>query len=141
MKYRFFQHLLGGEDTGASDIYCWHIKERSGARMAAGFATDQWKRTTDDYISSAKALALSMQDHGYDERYPIPIDADGELLGGAHRLACAIALGIERVPVEPHANKKVWAPAWGLEWFTNVGVPKEVLRRILADWLDMNSDI
>lgn len=84
--------------------------------MAAGLSTDGWKGALDDYVSAATSLFGSMAEKGFDPRHAVPIDPDGELLGGAHRVACALALEIERIPVERHPSR-VWAPAWDAEWF------------------------
>jgi hypothetical protein len=102
--------------------------------MSAGLSTDQWKRTLDDYVASAKALHASMVDKGFDPAWPIPVDPDGELLGGAHRLACAMALGIESVAVT-HSPGYVWAPAWGVAWFTAAGMAHDDLMRLTDDWI------
>ena len=75
----------------------------------------------------------SMQREGFNPKQAIPIDPDRELLAGAHRLACAIALGIDTVPVERRTNK-VWAPPWDYEWFVNAGMDFDNLMRLERDW-------
>lgn len=99
--------------------------------MAAHVATDAWKRTIDDYVASAASLCRSMASHGFDPSCAIPIDPDGELLNGAHRLGCALALGIESVPVI-HETRRVWAPAWDYEFFVANGMGEEDLSRLKA---------
>jgi hypothetical protein len=101
--------------------------------MAVGLATDAWKRTLDDYVASAGALAASMALRGFLPEEAIPIDPDGELLNGSHRLSCALALGIETVPVERRADR-VWAPSWSIDWFRDHGMGEEDLSRLKADW-------
>jgi hypothetical protein len=71
--------------------------------------------------------------HGFNPSGAIPIDPDGELLNGSHRVACARALGIESVPVI-HEARRVFAPAWGLAWFHDNGMDQEDLNRLKADW-------
>ncbi len=133
VKFRFFRHLLSGRDPDAFRVYQWHLWKRSGARMAAGVATDQWKMTLDDYVASAASLCRSMASRGFDPSCAIPIDPDGELLNGSHRVACALALGIEDCPVR-RERKMAWAPAWGHEWFVANGMGEEDLSRLKADW-------
>jgi len=136
LKYRFFRHLHSGNDPDAGRLYRWHIFKRSGGRIRAGLNTDQWKRSVDDYVSSATALYQSMVEEGFNPLRPIPIDPNGELLGGAHRVACAAALGIERVPVDERPNF-VWAPPWHYGWFVEKGMNQQGLDRLEADWREM----
>ena len=103
--------------------------------MQIGLPTDQWKRSVDDYVIAAASLFASMQTNGFNITEPIPIDPVGELLGGAHRLACAQALD-----VTVHAqmwNYTAWAPAWDYTWFADNGMTGPDLIRLLADWVEM----
>lgn len=101
--------------------------------MENGMTTDKWKRSVDDYVSAARTLCLSMVAKGFDPAYPVPIDPNGELLGGAHRVACALALGIEEIPVtwEP---RYCWAPAWDSIWFEQEGMKLKDIDRLYEDW-------
>jgi hypothetical protein len=114
----------------------WHIESRSGQRMRAGLKTDRWKRGIEDYRMAAHNLLDSMKASGFDPQFPVPIDPDGELLDGAHRVACAIALGIEEITVE-HRSQHVWAPEWGVQWFIDCGAPTTMIQRVLTDYEDM----
>lgn len=136
VKHRFFKSLSGGDDPEAEEIYRLHIQARSGKRMEAGLATDQWKTETDDYVSSATGLLQSMSSSGFNDACAVPIDPDGELLGGAHRVACALSLGIPHIAVELRPEY-VWAPAWDYLWFTE-NIPKLYRSRILQDWINLN---
>jgi hypothetical protein len=137
VKTRYFRHLLGGDDPEAEEVYLWHIKMRSGARMAAGLATDRWKRNTIDYITTAQNLIESMETRGFDKSEPIDIDQCGELLGGAHRLAAALALQIPEVPVAQYNDRTVWAPAWDFHWFTAAGMRHDWLKRTTEDFIEL----
>jgi hypothetical protein len=89
--------------------------------MQAGLPTDAWKQNVDDYLASAVWLFQSMQKWGFDPEHAVPTDPDGELLNGSHRVACALALGIEEIPVI-HEARRVWAPAWDAAWFRAHGL-------------------
>jgi hypothetical protein len=137
VKTRLFRHLLGGEDDDAVSVYRWHITARSGYRMAAGVATDSWKRSVEDYLTSANYLLENMHTKGFDTSEPVEIDRDGELLGGAHRLSCALALQIPEVPVAQYQDRTVWAPAWDFHWFTAAGMPQDWLKKTTEDFIEL----
>lgn len=99
--------------------------------MRAGLPTDGWKKTLDNYERAALKLFESMAADGFDERYPVPVDPDGELLGGSHRVACALALEIAEVPVV-RAPQYVWAPPWDRTWFEKAGLPAPEIKTLEA---------
>lgn len=133
VKWRLFRHLSGGSDKDAERVYRWHVNERVGGRIRAGLPTDMWKCTVDDYVEASRDLFSSMQRHGYDGNQPIPLDLSGELLGGAHRLACALALNTPFVTVT-RTNRTVWAPPWHYAWFEEHDMPQRDLKRLRDDW-------
>ena len=54
------------------------------------------KRTPADFIDGFRAVASSIRERGYDPRSgPVPLDANGEVLNGAHRLSACVAYGRE----------------------------------------------
>lgn len=131
MKYRYFCHLCIGDDPDSERVYRHHLDARKAALAKINLGMDG-KSGTDEYVHQARALLVSMATKGFDPAYAIPIDPDGELLGGAHRTACALALGIGDVPVKQHAQR-AWAPAWGLEWFKDNGMATDDLARLRND--------
>ena len=133
VKWRFFQSLPGGCDPEAERIYRWHIERRVRHRWNAGLPMDGWKRSTDDYVTAAEHLFLSMLTRGFDLSCPVPVDPDGHILGGAHRIACALALEIDEIPVL-ECLERVWAPAWDFEWFIREGMGDEDLTRLVRDF-------
>ena len=137
MKARYFKHLLRGGDPDAERVYLWHIAVRSGARMEQGLTTDRWKRSLDDYLSSAKALFCSMGEKGFDPKCAVPIDPDGELLDGSHRVACALALKIEQIPIV-RKPQRAWASAWDEASFIAADISAEDLGRLRQDWRILN---
>ena len=126
VKFSFFHHLLHGDDYDSERVYRWHIEKRSGHRMESGVATDGWKRSLDDYVASAASLAASMAHRGFLPHGAVPVDPNGELLGGVHRVACAIACGIDAIPVV-RMESFVWAHPWDRGWFIGNGESMEDL--------------
>lgn len=127
MKWRFFRHLIGGDDHDSVRVYLWHIR----TRRASGFV-DGEKPTLDIFVPAAKALFGSMREAGFHEACAIPVDPRGDILGGAHRLACAIALGCDLF-IEDRPEK-AWAPAWGRDWFVEHGMGHNDLVHVGRDW-------
>jgi hypothetical protein len=137
VKTRYFRHLRSGSDPDSERVYRWHISKRAGHRFSLGLPIDQWKRSVDDFVRSALSLRASMEMFGFEEQYAIPVDGAGDLLGGAHRLGCALALGLASVPVEVKPGK-AWAPDWSAAWFVDNGVDADDLVRIVSDWQGLN---
>ena len=141
VKWRFFKHLSRGGDDEAEKLYRWHIEQRSGARIDASIPTDKWKLSLDDYVRSARNLYDSMSKNGFLASGAVPVDIDGELLDGSHRVACALALCLSKVSVM-RLTRKAWAPSWDLTWFANHGMTRPDMLRLLADFDTMRgSDI
>lgn len=132
VKWRFFCHLLNGDDPDSERVYRWHIEARKVANAKVNLGMDS-KSGTDQYVTDCHNLISSMQQHGFLPKYAVPIDLDGELLGGAHRVACAVALGIDQVPVS-REDRYVFAPSWGFAWFLDNGMPTDDLERLDQDW-------
>ena len=48
----------------------------------------------EDFIGAFRKTAANIREHGYDmTKPPIPVDENGEVLDGAHRIACCAAYG------------------------------------------------
>lgn len=123
VKWHLFKHL---KDPEAQNMYLWHIHHR----RQSGFV-DSNKDSLGVFIPQASALFASMALNGFDPAHPVPVDPNGNILGGAHRVACALALGVEAV-CERRAEL-VWAPPWDAAWFRQHGMPEEVVGGLLAD--------
>jgi hypothetical protein len=91
------------------------------------------KVDTDHYVAAAGGLYASMVLRGFLPAGAVPIDPDGELLGGAHRVACALAMGIAEIPVTREA-RHVWAPAWGEQWFIDHEMSAGDLERLRENY-------
>ena len=101
---------------------------------------DETKYAIEDYIAAIDQLFCSMSEHGFNYYHPIPIDRNGELLDGSHRVACALALGIEKVPVIQH-DSKVWAPPWDSVWFFEHGCPMETVKELGEELEEMKAPL
>jgi len=99
--------------------------------MQAGLKTDVNKANIDDYLASAVWLFQSMEKWGFDPDHAVPIDPDGELLNGSHRVACALALGIKEIPVD-RQERRVWAPSWDAAWFRANGMDAATIAALVA---------
>ena len=134
VKWRLFRHMVYDSDPEAIRVYRWHIAKRH----QSGFVDGEKMRgdaTLDHYQAEAEALFKSMKANGFDTKFPIPVDPQMELLGGAHRVACALVLGCE-VEIE-HYARDAWAPAWDRAWFVKAGMDAADLARTEADFARM----
>lgn len=106
--------------------------------MEAGLRTDRWKKSVDDYVQAARTLIMSMTAKGFDAAHAVPVDPNGELLDGSHRVACALALELKEVPVvwQP---RYVWAPPWDYAWFQEEGMSERDICRLYDDYEAMKS--
>jgi hypothetical protein len=69
---------------------------------------------------------------GFDGASPVVFGCNGKLTGGAHRLASALALGIDvAVKIDARPGK---AAAWGELWFRRRGMPAADIARVRADF-------
>ena len=75
----------------AEEAYLEAVRSRNGF-----FEAEPFRDCPADFVRSFKATAASIRENGYDmSKPPIPVDADMELLNGAHRLACCAAYGLK----------------------------------------------
>lgn len=134
VKWRFFRHLQTGDDPDAERLYRWHIAARSG-----GVERGSWKQSVDDYVTAARTLLSAMTLEGFDSRCPVRVGNNGRLMDGAHRTACALALGIGPIP-QRQVDKPGRARSWGRDWFEAYGLPAADLVRLDRDWKDLHAD-
>jgi tetratricopeptide (TPR) repeat protein len=132
-KYLFFRALDGrGDLAGAETLYRRHIAARTGGHEPPDATTGaaSAKRSVDDYVAAARELHASMRAHGFAPAHPVPVTAEGRIGNGAHRLACALALGLD-VPTWPCVST---GPGWDAAWFSAHGFTDADLRRLLHTW-------
>ena len=137
VKYNLFRCRLSDSEFDEADaerVYRWHIKKR----RASGFIDAEKQeygvdQTLDRYVADARRLLMSMTIFGFDPQFAIPVDPSGEILGGAHRLAAALALGLNEVPVRC-MDQAAWSPDWGCQWFVDQGMGEDDLQRLERNW-------
>jgi hypothetical protein len=133
VKWRYFRHILHGGDPDSERIYRWHIETRAvvNARIRIGM---DGKPGIETYLQDCRRLLASMHASGFLARYAVPVDPDGELLGGAHRVSCALALEMPEIPVKDEM-RRAWAPAWDKNWFLANGMGQADFERLSGDWM------
>lgn len=92
VKHRFFRSIVKGCDPEAEDLYRRHIEARTGGREKN--PSGQSKQSVDAYIDAARSLLASMLDAGFRLDRPVVLGSNGRPRDGAHRIACALALGL-----------------------------------------------
>ena len=99
-KYLLMKMLLRGEnDEEIKSLYVRTLLMWENATEKLGLFSFKAKQCTDDFLSEAKTLLLSMKEKGFCKYEYIPTD-DGVPINGQHRTAAALAL-----------NEKVWIHA------------------------------
>jgi len=132
-KYIFFSALINNSSDNkvVRDCYEKHIYGRKRNGEDGGkFIDDQpIKYSYNDYYDYAVELLKSLQTNGFKEEYAIPY-YDNNIENGAHRIACSLALGIDKIPCFKISTIKKPKP-WGKEWFVQKKFP-----RFYIDMLD-----
>jgi hypothetical protein len=114
VKWRLFRHWINGSYPSAEEDYLWHIDQRQGAnQIPLGI-----------YVPKAWKLYNAMKNDGFNPAFAVPVNVNGIILGGAHRTACAAALGID-MHIEKLDTEHQW-PDWGKAWFLSHGMDAEL---------------
>ena len=117
---------MHGGDGEAVSVYRAHILGRTG-----GVERGSWKASVNDYVAACGRLLESMQFFGFAEAHPVIIGSNGRIRAGAHRTACAIALGINvavRRVAEPGRSRP-----WDADWMRRTGMPAADIARAERD--------
>ena len=78
--------------------------------------------STRNYEKDFKKLIKSISENGYIDKNPVELNKNFEVFDGAHRLVCALALNIEKIPVRfssKYINKNY---DYSIEWFKKNGL-------------------
>ena len=136
VKYKYFSDLHKGVKSisASKGMYQWHINKRTG-----GKEPKSQKITLADYIDACYALLRSMDSNGYNEFYPIKIDSNYNLHGGAHRLSCAVLL---HLPICAEVKVTTKTPRlWDKQWFIDKGLDNISLVKIECYMLELMEEV
>jgi hypothetical protein len=126
IKWRMFRHLIAGGDAEAEAVYRAHILARTG-----GVEPGSWKASVEHYVAACGGLLASMQADGFDAARPVVIGSNGRLRAGAHRIGCAVAIGlpvgVRRVPQPGRARP------WDAAYLAAGGLPRAAIERAEQD--------
>jgi len=134
VRYLFAKDILSG--CGNNDILSLYKRTclmRTGGVEPINDYGDSVKNNIDDYITQFKKLIISLQETGYDQTRPIPMEANGYLAGGAHRIAAASALDMD---VEVQYVEK--GCRFDFSWFVENGFATHDRMRILKGFVDIH---
>ena len=76
----------------------------------------------EDYEYEFKRLINSIETNGFDNKKKLALNKKYEVFDGAHRLACAIAFNIEKLPVEFNLKYIDKTYDYSLNWFKENGL-------------------
>lgn len=128
VKLMFFERLAHGlHDRNVVRTYCMHIQGRTGGREKRS-----WKTSVSHYLEAANALVDSMGRDGFDPDQPVELGSNLNLRGGAHRIACALALNVPvhvRIAHKP-GNAAVWDAVYMRSRRMSCGCLAPVLERL-----------
>ena len=93
----------------AEEAYLEMVRARNGFRES-----DPPRSGPEAFIDAFRRTAASIRERGYDEDAPpVPLDADGEVLNGAHRIAACAAYArpclVERLPARSTGGSRMEA--------------------------------
>ena len=75
-----------------------------------------------DYETEFKNLIKSFKDKGYINGSPVELNKNFEVFDGAHRLVCAMAFNIEKIPVKFTSKYIDKEYDYSIDWFKSNGL-------------------
>lgn len=94
IKYLFAKSVINNTDTRFFEkLYLRHIQDINGFVES----DDTNKIGSADFLKSFKGMIASAIDMRASEKYLLPVNENGQILDGAHRLSIALALGMENI--------------------------------------------
>ena len=96
-KTLYLRHLAKGvQEVRGEPVYLDLVGTWNGFREY----DDQSKAGKDVFLDRFQGLDSSIKSDGYNKEYPVPVNKEGMLLNGSHRLASCLVNGVEIEPVE-----------------------------------------
>lgn len=122
------------KESSTAQLYIEHIIKRTNGTEPYTLL----KSKVSDYIDSFYQLIDSIKNKGFNRNFSIPIDKNGVILNGAHRLAAAIALEIPLVPITKF-NDPWQALDWGMSWFLRNNFDTVQINLLLRRWIEVRN--
>lgn len=114
-------------------LYRRHIQLRTGGREPG----NPFKQTVDDYERDFQLLIGAITREGFQSCGAVPLNPDGLILNAAHRLSCALAIGLEQIPC--FEIKDVQAYDWNISWFLGHRFCASEVSALLHTWAVVNA--
>lgn len=131
VKYLFIKAYINNKDlTFYKDLYKKHIKLQSGW-------IEDHKKHVDDFETEFITLIKSIQQNGFNKKYPIIINTHWDILNWAHRYACCMFFNIQpNIIVD---NTLEWID-WWYPWFQKNSFTSDQLAIILWGYTQLIND-
>ena len=104
----------------------------------AYFSDYSRKKGLDDFEESFQKLLISMKENGFQKEHFIPVGADGVMINGTHRLAAALALGLNVWTVKFELLQgEMFFFEYTLDWMRENGFEEEELKHLENAYLKL----
>lgn len=134
VRYLYFRDMkYGNIKEEIKSLYCRMIFCRTAGIEPVGAFSSGEKSGIDDYLCDAKDIFHSIRENGFLKEKYIPVNSDGFLLNGAHRLSASLALGKE-VYIKQCGDAEY---TWDYSWFCQNNFSTEDKIRILRGFTDL----
>ncbi|MCR5449554.1 MAG: hypothetical protein K6F23_09160 [Solobacterium sp.] len=115
----------------AEKLYLEHIRIMTKGSFVEAGSTKTGKAA---FIDAFNTLFEGMKHSGYSaDALPVPVDEDMQAMDGAHRIACALMLGIPvkiiRLPVKAEFDR------YSYEWFRERGIEEWCLDQMVLEYV------
>ena len=138
VRYIYAKAFLEDKDFGrARELYRKLIMAENNAEepltnsVYAYFTDYTQKKGLDDFEESFQKLLISMKKNGFQKEHFIPVGADGVMINGTHRLAAALALGLNVWAVKFELLQgRMFFFEYTLDWLRENGFESEEI-----DWV------
>jgi hypothetical protein len=139
LKKLYFDVIGGGRKESSAliiNLYRKHILIRTGGNEPPDLNCENHhikKFTIKDYELQAYELYKSIESEGFRVDRAVPVTENLLLVNGSHRLAAAISLGLESIPIA----RKSTGGVWGLDWFKKYFTRNELLF-LIGEYIKFN---
>ena len=108
-------------------------------RMNDYYKSCKPKNSTEDFLASYHNLVDSLRNYGFNpSKSSIPVDANGFLVNGAHRLASSIVLS-QPICIQHLSYKNVFT--FDCKFFHSLGIQKRVIEMVVLEYLKIQQHL